>query len=569
MSFEKKKECIFIADYFYEQGVHGGAETCNKNLIESLEEVYGWKIQKINSSQIDISFIKNNKDKIFVIANFMFLKENARTYLSSTEDIKYIIYEHDHKYVTTNDPSKFPDMIIPPKYIINREFYEKAKCVLAQSKLHAEIIEKNLLLKNIINLSGNVWSGQQIALLGEKLKKHNEKWSDTYSILYSQNQNKGMMEAIDVCKKRGWKYNTIPASNYEDFLDNINKSNKIIFIPQWVETFSRVCVEAKILGCKVITNNLVGCFSEDWVVNNVGNDLLNELRAHSENIVTVFDKILQLEIKDSFFYKTRIENENKISVITSMYKGKRYLTKFLSNIERQTYCKEGEFIFAHAKSETQDEEEQQILDFINKNKHINIKYFKLDTLPTVQESMNFMIENAENDIISIWNIDDDRKQDSLEKLSSFFNLNQSVEIVYHDCYQTETENESFEYNSSSGLLYEHSTYDFSSENMIKCIPGPMPSWRKNIHRKVGNFDTTLKYAGDWDFWLRCVRSGCRFAKIGPIMGLYYFNPSGLSTSSDLNTKNERLLEERMIFIKNIDIFGEACYRKYRGYFNVE
>jgi hypothetical protein len=570
MSSDKPTNVVFVADSFYEQGIHGGAEVCNKNLIELLESKYNWEFIKINSSFVDFAFIEQNKTKIFVIANFMLLDRKVINFLSSQKEIKYIVYEHDHKYVSTNDPSKFAEMLIPPEYVINREFYENALCVFVQSKLHGQIIEKNLLLTNIINLSGNVWSPKQIELLKQKRDKIStiQKKRNLYSILQSNNRNKGMYKSIKACEKNGWDYELIPPADYEQFLTQLLYIDKLLFTPEWVETFSRVCVEAKILDCTVITNKLVGCFSEQWVTNNTGQQLLEEVEKCSDRIADMFNEVLHLRIQDSFFLNSQIEKKNKISVITSIYKGKRYIEHFLNSLISQTYFRECEFIIAHAKSESQFEEEKQIMDFINSNNITNIRYFKFDYLPNVQESMNFMIEQSSGSIISIWNVDDNRKIDSLEKICKFFDLNEEREIVYHDCLQTAEENETFISNSSGGKLYEHSVSSYSSENMIKCLPGPMPSWKKTIHKKIGFFNEKYKYAGDWDFWLRCVRGGIKFSKIGPPMGLYYNNPHGLSTVSDIENRKNRFAEEQEIFINNIDIFGYANYSKYREYFNV-
>jgi len=563
-------EVIFVADFFYEQGIHGGAEVCNKNLIELLESKYRWKIIKLNCPSITAKFIENNLDKIFIIANFMTLDRNIMEKFSTDKRLKFIIYEHDHKYVATNDPSKFTDMMIPADKIINRNFYESAICVLAQSKLHAEIIEKNLLLDNLINLSGNIWSREQIELLSEKRKQgtFQNKDEEIYSILKSENKNKGMAKSLQICQKNNWSYRLIPSARYEDFLDELARTNKLLFTPDWVETFSRVCVEAKILDCKIITNKLVGCLSEEWVLNNSGGELLKLVSENTDRIIDLFDKILRLDFTKIEFFSTKKSTKSKISVITSIYKGKRYLLNFLNNIYQQTSFREQEFIIAHAKSIYQDEEEKEILNFIKLNNIQNVKYFKLDYLPNVQESMNFMIGKATGEIISIWNVDDNRKINSLEKISKFFDLNPKCQIVYHDCYQTTKENQTFENNSSNGELYEHSKNDYSSENMIKCLPGPMPSWRREIHQKVGFFDSRLKFAGDWDFWLRCARQGIRFHKIGPTMGLYYQNPEGLSTNSNSENRKNKFLEERQIFINNVDVFGFTNYNRYREFFNV-
>jgi hypothetical protein len=59
------------------------------------------------------------------------------------------------------------------------------------------------------------------------------------------------------------------------------------------------------------------------------------------------------------------------------------------------------------------------------------------------------------------------------------------------------------------------------------------------------FDESYRYAGDWEFWLRCVRSGSSFMRSKEVLGCYYFNPNGLSTSVSNEEKKHK--EERKVF----------------------
>ena len=126
------KKIIFVADFFLEQGVQGGAEYCNDELIKMFEND-GIQVLKINSQNLNERLIQKHKDYFFIVANFMMLSEGSKAQLKEN---KYIIYEHDHKYVDTNDPSKFIDMIAPSMNIINKEFYMNALAVFCQSIKH-------------------------------------------------------------------------------------------------------------------------------------------------------------------------------------------------------------------------------------------------------------------------------------------------------------------------------------------------------------------------------------------------------------------------------------------------
>ena len=123
--------------------------------------------------------------------------------------------------------------------------------------------------------------------------------------------------------------------------------------------------------------------------------------------------------------------------------------------------------------------------------------------------------------------------------------NKSIDLVYSQSFITENANETFSFNSSQNKVY--SITHFSRENMIKCLPGCMPLWKKSLHEKAGFFNENYKHAGDWEMWLRAAAKGSKFKKINDILGLYYFNPRGISTNPEnFSWKRE---EEQEIYEK--------------------
>ena len=86
-----------------------------------------------------------------------------------------------------------------------------------------------------------------------------------------------------------------------------------------------------------------------------------------------------------------------------------------------------------------------------------------------------------------------------------------------------------------------------------------------MHDRCGYFNDKLKYAGDWELWLRAVRSGSEFKRVDGIYGLYYNNPSGLST--DEERYKEKFKEEKQIFFEYRDIFGDENFKRFKGYFS--
>ena len=535
----------FVADFFVEQGVHGGAEICNDELIKMLTKD-GHTIEKINSDKFMSHHINN--ESFYIVANFMNLSEHNKDLLSERD---YIILEHDHKYVSTNDPSKFVNMIAPSSAIINKKFYNKAKAVLCQSIIHAETLQKNLLIKNIVNLGGNLWSDERLEMLSKLIGTNKTRKT---GILFSRNKNKGMPFSVDYCNKNNIDFEFIQPSSYQKFIQEIAKTERIVFFPQWLESFNRVMIEARILNCRVTTNKLVGCTYEPWFKKYKGKELIKFLKFKRQEIHNVFSSLINNK-PVSFISDIKVP---KVSIITSLFKGGKYIEHFMSEVTKQTIFDNCELIILDANS---PDEEYKVIEKYCKE-YSNIRYFKLNETPTVQSTMNMGIKEAQGEFLTLWNVDDTRRYDALELMAKTLFVDDRVELVYADSYQTGQVNVTFDSNDNFEI-YEHSQFEFSKENMIKCLPGPLPMWKKKMTDNNGLFNESFTYAGDWEMWLRCVENGSRFKKINEVLGLYYYNPDGLSTSDQNHEK--RFAEERQLFHKYKHMFGRNT-AKYEGYF---
>jgi hypothetical protein len=173
------------------------------------------------------------------------------------------------------------------------------------------------------------------------------------------------------------------------------------------------------------------------------------------------------------------------------------------------------------------------------------------------------IEESKGELLTTAPVDDIRDNNFIVYTIRNIVNNKNIDLVYGDCLQTNKENETMNSNSSKNLLYEHSINEFSKENMVKCLPGPMPVWKKSIHNKIGLFRTDLKYPIDWEMWLRMVKFDFKFKKIHKILGLYYFNQNGLTTAKSNAIVKQQ--EEAKVFFEYKEIFG-SNYNKYKDYF---
>ena len=237
---------VFIADFFRDQ-ILGGAESNDSVLISFLQDA-GFNVLEKKSSECTLDFLNKNKDSFFIIGNFVHLTEACKKFIS--QEVKYIIYEHDHKYVQTRDPSKFLNFEIPKELLMNVEFYKKATKTVVLSEVCKKILEDNLQVKNVISIGTSLWANDKFELLRSKIQNTKTK---KLGIIKSTNQIKGTQKAIEYCQKNNIDFELIEAAAENDFLESISSYEEILFLPQVLETFCRVVAEAKILNCKVLT----------------------------------------------------------------------------------------------------------------------------------------------------------------------------------------------------------------------------------------------------------------------------------------------------------------------------
>ena len=266
---------VFVADFFADE-ILGGGELNNEELV-SLISVKS-SITKIKSAAITLDFLRENGEKYFIISNFVGLKEECKARLS---EMKYVIYEHDHKYVRSRNPAMYEDYLSPKSEIINYEFYKNASAVFCQSAFHAEIARKNLDLDNIVNLGGNLWSEESLNKMLEYSKKTKE---NKCSIMASNIEHKNTREAVQYCEYKQIPYELINSSSYYDFLDKLSNNLKLIFLPKTPETLSRIVVEARMMNMGVATNSRVGASSEPWFEKK-GEELINIMRLKRQEIL--------------------------------------------------------------------------------------------------------------------------------------------------------------------------------------------------------------------------------------------------------------------------------------------
>ncbi len=248
---------------------------------------------------------------------------------------------------------------------------------------------------------------------------------------------------------------------------------------------------------------------------------------------------------------TQISREElpKISLITSVYRAEEHIEQLMEDVTRQTVFKDKcEWLILNVNDKENNFEEEVILKYKEKYPE-NIIYKRLDKDPGVYGVWNKAIKMSSGEFITNINCDDRRAPFALEKQASVLAENTDVDLVYNDSYMVQEPNTLYEDVKPGTPQYNFEP--FSKEAMLRNnLPHNNPMWKRTLHDKYGYFDDKYRSAGDWDMWLRAAFEGGKFMKINTVLGVYYFNPKGISTNfENLSWKQE---EEKEIFLKYTD-----------------
>ena len=536
-------DVVFVADAFVYDIPQGGAELVNYEVVNFLKN-NGLRVEEVYSFKLTPAYINNRKDSVFIIGSFLNTPSSA---LEALKDVAYYLYEHDHKYCINRNPAVYKDFIIPPNELVHQELFSGAKKVMCQSQFQANILGKNFPnLKNIVNMGGSLWSQDFLESVKKNINSPAAR-TEKAAILKSDNPIKGQQAAESFCQKNNIEYDLIQESTPLQLFKKLQEYTYYIYFPTTPETFSRVFMEAKLAGCKIITNKLIGAATENYTYNDPL-VLLKEVISHKSQILEqILSWVKQHENKHKKIEPFK-SSTPLVSIITSVYKGKDYIDQFLEEITQQTIFSSCELILIDCNKSEDNYDKLAIEKYMNQ--YSNIFYHRLEKDPGVYGAWNFAIKHSNGQYITNANLDDRRSYENIETCLREIESSPEIDLVYSPFLITNEPNVTF-YTTRSRQLFE--THEYDKRLMYKCLPGCMPLWRRSLHEKNGYFDESYSSAGDLEFWLRCVKNGSEFKRVPQILGVYFFNPVGLSTSQANHYKKTN--EEKSILNEYRELFA--------------
>lgn len=240
-------------------------------------------------------------------------------------------------------------------------------------------------------------------------------------------------------------------------------------------------------------------------------------------------------------FRFRAEPGVEISAIASLYQGGDFIEQFMDNITSQNgFDRHCELIIVDAASP--ENESETIARYVAR--HPGVRYHRMNSRVGIYEAWNIGAQLARGRYLTNTNLDDLRRRDSLEIQAGALQALPFVDVVYQDFYFSFDPH--LDWDAVAAFGYKSDVPIITPYNMLRFnSPHNAPMWRKRLHTEVGLFDASFKSAGDYEFWMRCLKAGKTFYKINEPTVVYYQNPKGLSTRAD----TRGLVEARMILKK--------------------
>ena len=159
--------------------------------------------------------------------------------------------------------------------------------------------------------------------------------------------------------------------------------------------------------------------------------------------------------------------------------------------------------------------------------------FRVIEMPFANKSaaLNEGLLQSRNDWISILDADDFWHHEKLRSQEQFILANPEIDVLGTQL--TYVDERSERKNRAPYLPTLHDDIAKKLNGRENVIANSSAVYRKSLHKRLGYYDTEV-FVEDYDWWLRCLRGGAKFANLGST-DLYH----RLHASSNFNTSKKQ------------------------------
>lgn len=195
-------------------------------------------------------------------------------------------------------------------------------------------------------------------------------------------------------------------------------------------------------------------------------------------------------------------NKPLVEIYMPTYNKGKFIKVTIKSILNQTFSNFHLIIVDNAST---DETEQIVKSFHDPR----VSYIRNPENIGAVWNINLCINMSRGDFVAIYHSDDIYDRTILEKEINFLQQNEEAKVVFTDRFIIDKDNKITSYKPSK-FIYEHSIVGYEEllkENLINQTPLVCPTFmcRRSIFDEFNGYDTTYKYAGDTEYFLRIAK----------------------------------------------------------------
>lgn len=263
-----RNRVIFVADLFASDYL-GGAELTTQALIDKSP----LEVIKIYAKNLNIADLQNFKEDFWIFGNFSSIDFNLIPVIAA--NLRYSIIEYDYKFCKYRSVEKHYfetghkcDCQNQDIGKIVSAFYYAAEHIFWMSvSQKSRYVERFPFLEDVRSTTlSSVFNDSFFENI--KLLKSNPTERKGWIVLGSKSWIKGFDDAVKWCNDNHKNFDVVWDVPYDQILEKMRSAEGFVYLPRGGDTCPRMVIEAKLLGCKVVTNDNVQHANEEWFQKN-------------------------------------------------------------------------------------------------------------------------------------------------------------------------------------------------------------------------------------------------------------------------------------------------------------
>ena len=231
----------------------------------------------------------------------------------------------------------------------------------------------------------------------------------------------------------------------------------------------------------------------------------------------------------------QVKSKTLVSIITPSWNSEAFLEQTILSVINQAY-KNVEHIIVDGGST------DGTLEIVRKYEK-NITHWISEPDEGMYQAINKGMVCAKGQIVAYLNSDDLYYPNTISKIVDLFNAHADVDLIYGNLdFISEDKKRLFT------QKYPRFNWERFVSSEYALIGQPAAFWRRELAKKTGPFDETMRMAADFDFFIRAGAAG-RTMHVDDVLAAFRVHPKSL-TSSQIALGKEEVVRIHSIYLSN-------------------